>query len=287
MPELPEVAITVARLRERVLERAVGRVQAPDARLLQGGTPTEWEERLTGRRFTGVGRKGKYFWLELSDGQSLLAHLRMTGKLTVREAGEEPMPYTRFRAELEDAAALTFSDARRLGQLWLLAPGERERHPALARLGPDALEEPRRGAQWHAAAQATERPIKLLLMDQGPASGLGNICAGEILFRAGIAPSRPGRSMTLEECDRLAALIPEYLRWAIEAQQHGDLKLIGEHGAENVFALYRREGQPCPRCGTPIQRAVIGGRGTYVCGRCQPPGAISEGQPEWDADFVR
>src|SRR5207302_1801478 len=122
------------------------------------------------------------------------AHLRMTGKMVVREAGEEPLRYVRFRAELEGSGALLFADPRRFGRLWLAAPGDRERMPALAQLGPDALEEPLTGEQWHAAAQKSRRPIKLLLMDQSFVSGLGNICAGEILFRAGLAPQRPASS---------------------------------------------------------------------------------------------
>jgi formamidopyrimidine-DNA glycosylase len=269
MPELPEVAITVVRLRERALGRTITGVQVPDPRVLQHGSAEEWAGRLSGRRIVGTGRKGKFFWLELADGQSLVGHLRMTGKMVVRGVDEEPMPYPRFRAELDEGATLVFSDARRFGQLWLAATGERERMPALAALGPDALEEPFTGEEWHAAAQATSRPIKVLLMDQRLVSGLGNICAAEILFRAGIAPDRPARSLSRVECDRIAAITPEYLRWAIAAQSHRDLKLIGEHGAENVFALYRRAGDPCPRCGTPIQRAVIGQRGTYFCKECQ------------------
>lgn len=270
MPELPEVEITVARLRERALGRTILAVEAPDARILQGGSPTELTERLVGRQITSAGRKGKYLWLKLADGQSLVGHLRMTGKLVVREAGEETIPYVRFRAGLDGGRALVFADPRRFGRLWLAAPGEREHLPELARLGPDALEEPLTGEQWHAAAQRTQRPVKLLLMEQSLTSGLGNICAAEILFRAGIAPRRAAQSLSRAEWDRIAAIIPEYLRWAIAAQSHGDLKLIGEHGAENVFALYRRAGQPCPQCGTPVQRAVIGQRGTYFCPRCQP-----------------
>jgi formamidopyrimidine-DNA glycosylase len=270
MPELPEVEITVNRLRERALDRTIFGVHVPDARILQRGTPAEWAERLTGRQFTGVGRKGKYFWIELSDGTSLVAHLRMTGKLVVQEATEEPLLYARFLAELEARGALVFADPRRLGQLWLAGPGERERMPALARLGPDALEEPLTGAEWNAATRTARRPVKLLLMDQALVSGLGNICAGEILFRAGIAPQRPSGALSPAECDRLAEIVPTYLRWAIEAQRHRDLKLIGERGAENVFSLYRRLGDPCPRCSTPIRRAAIGGRGTYFCPQCQP-----------------
>ena len=101
------------------------------------------------------------------------------------------------------------------------------------------------------------------------ATDLGAAAVRAAVDRAGVDPARPANALTRAEWERLAALIPEYLRWAIEAQSGRDLKLIGEHGAENVFALYRRLGHPCPQCATPIQRAVIGQRGTYYCPRCQ------------------
>jgi formamidopyrimidine-DNA glycosylase len=106
-------------------------------------------------------------------------------------------------------------------------------------------------------------------MDQGILGGLGNICAGEILFRAGLSPERAAGTLTAAEWERLATTIPAYLRWAIAAQEGRPLHYLGERDAENPFALYRRAGTPCPRCGTPIRRVVIAGRGTYLCPKCQ------------------
>src|SRR5437016_3991462 len=112
MPELPEVEITVSLLREHALDRMLLAVDVLDPRILQVGTPGEWAERLVGRRITVVRRKGKYFWLELSDGQSVVAHLRMTGKLVVRETDEEePLRYVRFRAELSEGGACGMRNA--------------------------------------------------------------------------------------------------------------------------------------------------------------------------------
>jgi formamidopyrimidine-DNA glycosylase len=108
-------------------------------------------------------------------------------------------------------------------------------------------------------------------MDQSVIGGLGNICAIEILYRAGIPPDTPAGELTLDELARIAAVTPPYLQWAIDRQSRRELIYLGEPGAENVFAIYRRAGEPCPRCTTPIVRTVIAGRGTFHCPNCQPP----------------
>src|SRR5262249_51710976 len=99
--------------------------------------------------------------------------------------------------------------------------------------------------------------------------GLGNICAIEILYRAGVRPDRPAGELTQEELARLAETIPGYLRWAIDRQAEREAIYLGQPGAENGFTLYRRAGEPCPRCAAPIVRTVVAGRGTYSCPICQ------------------
>src|SRR3954451_3049929 len=106
-------------------------------------------------------------------------------------------------------------------------------------------------------------------MDQRLIGGLGNICAIEILYRAGVSPDVPAGELTSEELARIAEGTPPYLRWAIDRQSRRELIYRGEPGAENVFSIYRRAGEPCPRCSTPIRRTVLAGRGTYSCPGCQ------------------
>jgi formamidopyrimidine-DNA glycosylase len=177
--------------------------------------------------------------------------------------------YCRFAAALEDGCRLMFVDPRRLGEIWQVPTAELAAMPALARLGPDALEQPSSAARLASLGGRSRQPIKAWLMDQRHLGGLGNICAGEILFRAGLRPDIPAAELPVEAWERLATAIPEYLRWAIQAQWEGELKYLGERDAVNPFALYRRAGAPCPRCGTPIRRLVVAGRGTYICPRCQ------------------
>jgi formamidopyrimidine-DNA glycosylase len=293
MPELPEVEIIARRLRAALPGRRIVALAVPDARLLRSEEPVapperraaEWQSALTVAAFTGAGRRAKFLLLPLDNGQTLVAHLRMTGKLMVlppvdvpgvqafrpsgvqgkRERSDTP----RFAARLDDGSRLVFVDPRRLGELWRVPTADLPGMPALARLGPDALEEPSPAARLAALGGRSRQPIKAWLMDQRHLGGLGNICAGEILFRAGLRPDTPAKDLPAEAWDRLATAIPEYLHWAIEAQWEGELKYLGERDALNPFALYRRAGAPCPRCGTPIRRIVVAGRGTYVCPRCQ------------------
>jgi formamidopyrimidine-DNA glycosylase len=275
MPELPEVEITARRLRAALPGRRIVDLEVPDPRLLRGAAPdappertvAEWRSRLTGAAFAGLGRRAKFLLLALDTGETLVGHLRMTGKLMVLP----PVAARghRFAAALDDGSRLVFVDPRRLGELWRVPTVELAALPALARLGPDALDEPSPAARLAALGARSRQPIKAWLMDQRHLGGLGNICAAEILFHAGLPPDRPAADLPWEAWQRLAAAIPEYLRWAIEAQWEGELMYLGERDAVNPFALYRRAGAPCPRCGTPIRRLVIAGRGTYVCPRCQ------------------
>jgi formamidopyrimidine-DNA glycosylase len=335
MPELPEVEITARRLRAALPGRRIVELEVPDPRLLRGdapGAPPEqtaagWQSRLAGAAFAGVRRRAKYLLLALDTGETLVGHLRMTGKLIVippvtvpgsrlqapsptKAPSRRTSPHRRFApvppspkrggepreaerrvpalagsgepgarsatecgyrlaAALDDGARLVFVDPRRLGELWRVPTAELATMPALARLGPDALEEPPSAERLAALGGRSRQPIKAWLMDQRHLGGLGNICAAEILFRAGLPPDCPAADLPWEAWERLAAEIPEYLRWAIDAQWDGELKYLGERDAVNPFALYRRAGAPCPRCGTPIRRLVIAGRGTYVCPRCQ------------------
>jgi formamidopyrimidine-DNA glycosylase len=268
VPELPEVEIAARRLRAGLAGRRIAAAAVPDPKILATGSAPEWEERLRGAVALDVARRAKYLILSLDTGETIVAHLRMTGKLVVEPEATGGRP--RFLARLEGGGRLAFHDPRRFARLWRVPTAALGEMPELAALGPDALDEPSSGTRLAALSTGSRQPIKTWLMDQGNLGGLGNICAAEILFRVGLNPEKRAGDLRAEEWERLAAAIPEYLRWAIAAQWEGEMRYLGERGAENPFALYRRAGAGCPRCGTPIARRVIGGRGTYLCPTCQP-----------------
>jgi formamidopyrimidine-DNA glycosylase len=270
MPELPEVELAARQLREWLVGQTIAAIEVVDPKVLGDGDLPVWHAGVAGRSVLGVERRAKYLLLRFSGDQTVVAHLRMTGRFRLERAGEGPLALpVRLALRRARGAAVLFSDARRFGRLWLASGAAAERLPELARLGPDALLDPPAAGRLAGILRGRTASVKSILMDQRHLGGLGNICAIEILHRAGIAPWRPGGEVTAAEVDQLAAIIPEYLRWAIERQSRRELIYLGERGAENVFQIYRRAGQPCPRCPGTIERALVVGRGTFFCRGCQ------------------
>jgi formamidopyrimidine-DNA glycosylase len=268
MPELPEVENAARNLRAWLGGRSLAAVEVPDTKVLAAGTPEEWHTVLRGRRCAGVQRRAKYLLLDFAD-HTVVAHLRMTGKFVCLPPGQPEPAQVRFRFLLLDGTRVVLRDLRRFGRLWLLPTAAVATMPELAKLGPDAYLEPLPPAELAARARRTRRAVKTWLMDQTVLGGLGNICASEILFRARIAPDRPADSLSDAELTRLAETIPDYLEWAIQAQAGPEILYLAERRDANPFTIYGRQGQPCPRCGTPLARTVLGGRSTFHCPACQ------------------
>jgi formamidopyrimidine-DNA glycosylase len=269
MPELPEAEVCARNLRAWMRGQRIAGVEAPDARTLANKSPAEWDAALRGRRCVHVTRRAKYLLIPFEGEQWVIAHLGMTGKFVLVEAGAAEPAHVCFRFLLEDGRRVVFRDMRRFGRLWLLPAAAVEQMPRLARLGPDAYQQPPTWQQLADRARGTRRAVKAWLMDQTVIGGLGNICASEILFRARIAPTRAVDSLRKEEWERLAATIPAYLQWAIQAQAGPEITYIAERRNANPFSIYGRAGEPCPGCGAPLSRSTIAGRSTFHCPRCQ------------------
>ncbi len=271
MPELPEVEIVRRDLESHVLGHRVASVEVLWERSIATPAAPEFVRRLTGRAITGVDRRGKFLLLRLDSGETLAVHLRMTGRLLVRPAGAAPDPHLRVRIVLEDGAELRFADQRKFGRLYLLDPSGLE--ALLSRLGPEPLNAQAGREQFLALLRQRRGALKPLLLDQATIAGLGNIYANEALFRAGLHPLRRAESLSEQERLRLYEAVRETLQAAIE---HGGtsiatfLSALGTYGRNQEYLLvHQRAGTPCPRCGTPIERIVVAGRGTFLCPRCQ------------------
>jgi formamidopyrimidine-DNA glycosylase len=272
MPELPEVELHARLLRTWLAGRRITGYKVLDPLLLDGQDAAAWQV-LPGSSVPAVRREAKYLLIDLdtpAGPHALVAHLRMTGKF-LRDAytAEPAQKPTRLTLTLDNGERLRFDDRRRFGRAHLLPAAELAGYAPVASLGPDALLAPTSPERLREITARTSRSIKALLMDQRLIGGLGNICAIEILYRAGIAPDTPSKSLTDAQVADITRITPDYLEWAIDAQSRRKLISLSERGAENVFTLYRRGGQPCPQCGTPIARSVIAGRGTYYCPECQ------------------
>jgi formamidopyrimidine-DNA glycosylase len=274
MPELPEVETIRARLAPRLEGRTLEHVEIADPRLTRPEPPEAIAAALEGERIARVSRRGKYLVFEFESGRHLLVHLRMTGNVEhPAQGGLAADPYRRAVVRLDDGSDVAYRDVRRFGTWDLLEPGELEDYFAVRRLGREPLA---RSFTTRALTQALEgrrAPIKAALLDQRAAAGVGNIYADEALWRARIHPLRPAGSLTPDEIARLRKSIRAALQMGISRQgatlrDYRDPE--GRRGRmQDEFRVYGREGEPCSRCGTSIEKTRAGGRGTWFCPHCQ------------------
>jgi formamidopyrimidine-DNA glycosylase len=273
MPELPEVETIRRKLEPHVVGRRFEQVDIHDARLVRPFEPTAVAAELEGERVAALERRGKYLIVRFESGRVLLIHLRMTGSL--RHAapgalGEDP--HRRAVVKLDDGSDVAYRDVRRFGTWHLLEPYELDDYLG-TRLGREPLE--RTFTARRLAERLTDRkaPIKAALLDQRTVAGLGNIYVDEALWRAQVHPLRPAGTLDADEVGRVIKGIREALRSGI-ARQGASLRDYstpdGRRGRmQERFRVYGREGEPCARCGTPIEKIRAGGRGTWYCPRCQ------------------
>ncbi|HZP73138.1 MAG TPA: bifunctional DNA-formamidopyrimidine glycosylase/DNA-(apurinic or apyrimidinic site) lyase [Gaiellaceae bacterium] len=274
MPELPEVE-TVRRRLAPVLEgRRLADVAIADARLTRPADPTEVAAELLGERIAAVERRGKYLIVRFESGRALVVHLRMTGSFLHAGRGALPDdPHRRAVVSLDDGSDVAYRDVRRFGTWLLLEPGELAAYID-ARVGREPLEpgyQPRHLGERLAGRRA---PVKAVLLDQRAVAGVGNIYADEALWRARIHPLTQASTITREQVKALHRGVRDALRAGLRRQGSTlrDYRLPdGAQGrAQHEFKVYGRGGEPCERCGTPIDKIRVAGRGTWYCPACQP-----------------
>ncbi|HEY7004547.1 MAG TPA: bifunctional DNA-formamidopyrimidine glycosylase/DNA-(apurinic or apyrimidinic site) lyase [Gaiellaceae bacterium] len=275
MPELPEVETIRMRLAPRLEGRRLESVEIVDPRLTRPEPPAAVASALEGERIARVLRRGKYLVFEFESGRHLLVHLRMTGNVEhPARGGLAADPYRRAVVRLDDGSDVAYRDVRRFGTWTLLEPGELEDYFAARRLGGEPLERGFTARALSNSLAGRRAPIKAALLDQRAAAGIGNIYADEALWRARIHPLRAAGSLTPDEVTRLrkgvrAALETGIARQGATLRDYRDPE--GRRGnMQKEFKVYGRAGEPCPRCGTPIEKIRAAGRGTWLCPHCQP-----------------
>jgi formamidopyrimidine-DNA glycosylase len=275
VPELPEVEITRRHLDDAMAGHSLDVVRTTHARTARYNRgPGELDERLQGRAVVGIGRKGKFLAGVLDDGQTLVAHLGMSGRFTVGDPLEPEPAHTHFRTLLDNGREVRFVDPRTFGFVAVFDDEELE-GSGLSRLGPDAWLEALSPTALHSALSTRKAPIKALLLDQVVVAGLGNIYADEALHIAGIHPMRRGADLTVEEIERLLTAIRSVLDTAIDngGTSLDDLAYLLPDGraGENLdrLVVYGRAELPCLECGAPIERVVIRARSSHFCPHCQ------------------
>jgi len=273
VPELPEVESVRRRLAPVLEGRRLEHVEISDERLTRPFAAAEVAQALEGEVVREVGRRGKYLVVRFQSGRALLIHLRMTGSLRHAPAGTLPDdPYRRAVATLDDGSDVAYRDVRRFGT-WLLLEAPEVDEYVDARVGREPLEATFRARDLAERLATRRAPVKAAILDQRTVAGIGNIYADEALWRARIHPLTAARDLTQDELRALHRAIRRALEAGI-ARQGSTLRDYalpdGSTGAmQDEFKVYGRTGEPCDRCGTPIEKIRAAGRGTWYCPRCQ------------------
>jgi formamidopyrimidine-DNA glycosylase len=272
VPELPEVETIRRQLAPALTGRRIESVRVLDPRWCEPAPPEAIEDALRGRVIEEVGRRGKYLILSLEDDVHLVMHLRMTGNLLIANDDDEPA-HLRVDIRLDDGKRLLFVDVRRFGTGDVLLGGDALADYFGSRLGVEPLSADFTADALRALARGRKQPVKAFLLNQERIAGVGNIYADEALWRAMIHPLRPVGTLKRAQIAALRDAVVESLELGIDSKgasiddyRHVD----GERGSfQDRFVAYSRAGEPCFRCGTPIEKLRAAGRGTYVCPNCQ------------------
>lgn len=270
MPELPEVE-TIARNLQTggkdtpgIAGKTITRAHVYWENTIAESRPPSFQQAIRGQTIQEIGRRAKYLILKL-DQDTLLIHLRMSGDLLVGPKEKPLAEHVRLTLELDDTWQLAFNNPRKFGRVWLVEdPTEMFRH-----LGPEPFDPTLTGEVFYQRLHKRKRQIKPLLMDQSFIAGLGNIYTDEALHLSKIHPLTRADQLTEAQAEHLLKSIRHVLTEGIT--RNGASIDWAYRGGEfqNYFRVYQRTGKPCPVCGTPVERIIVGQRGTHFCPSCQ------------------
>lgn len=269
MPELPEVETFVKVLRPKLLGRTVRNATLLYPRLLI--TPDRKIDETVGRSFKSIDRKGKFIIFHLSGSLAMVAHLRMEGKYFVKPIIAPRQKADEAVFELDDGNKLVYNDTRKFGVLGIYDEDAYLLLSPLKDVANSPLE--MEGDEFFLAIKGSQKTIKETLLDQTRVSGLGNIYVDETLFKAKVNPRRKSSSISQKEAEAILKEAKSTLEEAIEKGGSTIHSFQSEEGKlgqmQNELLCYGKSPSPCPRCGTPLMRIEIGGRGTTYCPNCQ------------------
>ncbi len=298
MPELPEVETIVKGLAPAIVNKTISDIEVflpktiwLDSIRATGDREVEQIKAiLTGKTITAITRRGKMIIVHTSDETVMLIHLKMTGQLIFVDQNQHriagghpnadminqlPVKSTRLVFNFSDKSKLYFNDQRQFGYIKILLANALESHTAYTSFGPEPLTDDFN--EHYFSSKVKQHPrlkIKQVLLDQSIIAGVGNIYADESLFMAKIHPATAAGQLTQAQTKTLLNTVKEVLAIGIKyngtsSQHYVDVN--GQQGTmQDHLQVYRRAGQPCPICGTSIERTVVGGRGTHFCPHCQP-----------------
>jgi formamidopyrimidine-DNA glycosylase len=288
VPELPEVEIIRRGLETLIVGKTVGATENYGSEKSFPNTAVDVKRFLIGAHITDVRRRAKVLLIDLSSEYTLVCHLKMTGQIIVISdrarwgAGHPsdsfvrqlPDNTTRQRIDFTDGTHLYFNDLRKFGWMKLYPTAVVPDIAFMQKVGPEPLDDSFTGEVLYARLQRRKNTsIKAAILDQTVLAGVGNIYADESLWAAQIHPATLVKNIPRSKVDTLCTEIRAVMNLSIEKGGSTDKNYVnaeGKKGSYLSFAkVFRREGEPCPRCGTTIIKTRVAGRGTHICPRCQ------------------
>lgn len=274
MPEMPEVETIKKSLLPNVVNKKIDNVEVLLDRMIKFPTAEMFKRLLNGATITDLKRTGKYLRFVLQSGDELIVHLRMTGQLIYCANVKNDVKYARIIFSFSDGTSLVYADLRTLGAIYVVNEQEKTNIKGLVEMGPEPLSDEFTLSYLTDALKKKKTKLKSLLLNQSFIGGLGNIYADEALFLANIHPQKIGAELDKAQINRLYKAVNKVIADGIADggttfRDYRDGN--GEKGShqEKLF-VYQRTGKPCQKCGTAIERLVIGGRSSHFCPKCQP-----------------
>lgn len=279
MPELPEVETIKLGLQKYLIGKKIVGVEVKLRKIFSGD-----EENIIGAKITSIDRFGKGLVINLNNGYSIAAHIKLTGQFVYRDSttvklklspkvrGKLPNKWTHVAFKLNNESILYYNDLRKFGWIKVIKTKDLKTIPFFRDLGPEPLSNLTM-KQFNSIASSSNSAIKPLIMNQKKIGGIGNIYANDALFDAKILPSRKAKDLTDTEIKKLYNSILEVLKKGLENGGASELNFVNALGQEGKyqhhFLAYGQDGKPCSRCKTIIKKIFLGGRGTYFCPNCQ------------------
>lgn len=274
MPELPEVETVVRDLREAGLPgRRILDARVRWRRSVAVPSAAAFTRRIRNQRIEAISRRAKFIVIQLSGGDTILVHLRMTGRLTLTPAQAPRDPHEHLILRLDNGSVLRFHDTRKFGRWYLLSDTSQK----LGALGPEPFDPSFTGRRFAQRLAGRTGALKPLLLNQAFIAGLGNIYVDEALWDAKLHPLQSADRLKPTQVQALYRGIRKVLRRGIRnlgtSLGDGDSNFYSVGGrrgrAQDELRVFRKTGEPCPRCRTPIERIIVGQRSTHLCPKCQ------------------
>ncbi|MBJ7618171.1 bifunctional DNA-formamidopyrimidine glycosylase/DNA-(apurinic or apyrimidinic site) lyase [Weissella confusa] len=273
MPELPEVETVRRGLTRLVVGRKVLGTEVRWEKTISGMAPEEFDAELVGRTIEKVDRRGKYLLFRFSGGLTMVSHLRMEGAYYTVPTGTEPGKHDLVTFHLDEGIDLFYRDTRKFGRMNLVPDADALQVAGLAKIGPEPTEKDLSLAYMVSEFGKSRMHVKPFLLDQSHIAGLGNIYVDETLWQSQIHPLTAANKLTEDELARLRENIIHEITRATEhhgTTVHSFTTAFGEAGEfQNELQVYGRVGEPCLRCGHPLEKMKVAQRGTTYCPVCQ------------------